>query len=147
MTVYSDHDGCRGDSSFAVYRSMSGDEIKERISSAVDRANLVFNEMYELPEAGEMNEKLETNIDEYDPKELGRKIADAVFSADADEGCTVNALEVFIYRDVKRVVNSRGVDKTETVWRAMVEAIPSPTGRAPSSSMKTSDSPFSMRKR
>ncbi len=124
VTVYSDHDGCRGDSSFAVYRSMSEDEIKERISSAVDRANLVFNEMYELPEAGEMNEKLETNIDEYDPKELGRKIADAVFSADADEGCTVNALEVFIYRDVKRVVNSRGVDKTETVWRAMVEAIP-----------------------
>ena len=124
VTVYSDHDGCRGDSSFAVYRSMNGDEIKARIASAVDRANLVFNEMYELPEAGEMNEKLETNIDEYDPKELGRRIADAVFSSDVDEGCTVNALEVFIYRDVKRVVNSRGVDKTETVWRAMIEAIP-----------------------
>lgn len=124
VTVYSDHDGCRGDSSFAVYRSMTDDEIRERISAAADRARLVFNEPYELPEAGEMDEKLETNIDEYDPKELGRRIADAVFGAEAGEGCSINALEVFIYRDVKRVVNSRGVDKRETVWRAMVEAIP-----------------------
>ncbi|MBR0303850.1 MAG: hypothetical protein IJQ80_08365 [Clostridia bacterium] len=127
VTVYADHDGCRGDSSFAVYKSMSDEVIRERIRSAVERAGLVFNEPYELVAPGELDEKLETNFEDYDPKELGRLIADAVFTADKAEGCTVNALEVFIYRERKSVVNSRGVCKCETVWRAMVEAIPTHT--------------------
>ena len=124
VTVYVDHDGTKGDSTFHVYRSMTDDDIKEKIKKAAARAALISNQPYELPDKGELDEKLPTNIDKYAPEVLGRMIADAVYAADNVPGGSINALEIFIYRDVTRVINSRGVDKTQTVNRVMIEAIP-----------------------
>ncbi len=44
VTVYSDHDGRRGDSTFDVYRSMSEADIAAKIENAAARAKLVDNE-------------------------------------------------------------------------------------------------------
>ena len=82
VTVYVNHDGKTGDSSFAVYESMTDDNVKSHISSAVNRAKLVFNEPYELPDGGELEAEIESNMNEYEPRELAAKIADAVFAAD-----------------------------------------------------------------
>ena len=124
VTVYTEHDGRIGDSSFQIYQSMSDKDINDKIAQAVARANLVSNEPYELTDKGELNAALPTNLDKYDPEELGRLIADAVYAADTVPGGSINALEIFIYKDTKRVMNSRGVDKTQTVYRVMIEAIP-----------------------
>ena len=124
VTVYVDHDGAKGDSTFPVFRSMTEDDIKAKIKTAASRALLVSNQPYELPDKSELDEKLPTNLDEYEPEAFGRMIADAVYAADNVPGGSINALEIFIYRDVTRVVNSRGVDKTQTVNRVMIEAIP-----------------------
>ena len=124
VTVYTEHDGRIGDSAFQVYQSMSDKDINDKIAEAVARANLVSNEPYELIDKGELNAALPTNLDKYEPKELGRLIADAVYAADTVPGGSINALEIFIYKEIKRVVNSRGVDKTETKYRVMIEAIP-----------------------
>jgi PmbA protein len=124
VTVYVDHDGKLGDSTFHVYQSMSSEEIAAKTAAAVSRAKLVFNEPYELAPAGELDAALPTNLDEYEPEELGRMIADAVFAADVVPGGSINALEIFIYRDTRHVVNSRGVNKSQTVHRVMIEAIP-----------------------
>ena len=62
VTVYVDHDGTKGDSTFHVYRSMTDDDIKEKINKAAARAALVSNQPYELPDKGELDEKLPTNI-------------------------------------------------------------------------------------
>ncbi len=124
VTVYVDHDGRRGDSSFSVYRSMSEDDIKKKIAQAHDRALLVGNQPYGLPEGGELDEKLPTDLDGYDPATLGSMIADAVYAADDIPGGSINALEIFIYRDTVSVRNSRGVDKKQTTHRVMIEAIP-----------------------
>ena len=124
VTVYVHHDGAMGDSTFAVYRSMTEADIERKIEAAVRRARLVSNQPYELPEAGEMSAELPTNMKDADMKTLGLQIADAVLAADCIEGGSINAFEVFLYRDTLHVMNSRGVDKTQVTHRAMIEAIP-----------------------
>lgn len=123
-TVYVDHDGKKGDSTFSVYASMTEDDLKKKIAAAAARAKLVFNEPYDLPAGGTLNVALPTNMDAEDMKTLGCRIAEAVFAADTVEGGSINACEIFLYRDTTRVRNSRGVDKTQRVCRVMIEAIP-----------------------
>lgn len=124
VTVYVEHDGKLGDATFTVYGSMSDEEIKEKIAAAAERAKLVFNEPYELPADGCGNYELESNLGGDEPRVLAAKIADAVFDADCVEGGSINATEIFLYRDTVRVMNSRGIDKTQVKYRAMIEAIP-----------------------
>ena len=124
VTVYVDHDGAKGDSTFAVYRSMTEADIAAKIEAAVTRAKMVSNQPYDLPDAGVCSVELPTNMKDQDMKEMGVKIADAVFVADNLPGGSINACEVFLYRDTVRVLNSRGVDKTQVTHRAMIEAIP-----------------------
>ena len=124
VTVYVDHDGKKGDSSFAVYSSMTDADIERKIDAAVKRARLVFNEPYELPQEGTLNEELPSNMKDCDSQILGKQIADAVFAADTVEGGSINACEIFLYRDRVHVMNSRGVDKTQQLHRVMIEAIP-----------------------
>lgn len=124
VTVYVDHDGKRGDSSFAAYASATEEEIKEKLQAAARRARLVDNAPYTLPEGGELAVDLPTNMAEEDPQVLGGRIAQAVFAADTLPGGSINACEIFLYRDTLRVRSSRGVDKTQRTWRVMIEAIP-----------------------
>lgn len=124
VTVYSRHDGKIGDSTFSVYGSMTADEISSKIQEAAERAALVFNQDYELPGGGVEADELESNMKDEDPSALAAKVADAVFDADCAEGGSINATEIFIYRDTVRVINSRGIDKTQVKYRGMIEAIP-----------------------
>ena len=124
VTVYVDHDGKKGDSSFSLYASMSDEEIEKKIAQAAARAKLISNEPYELPEGGELRTELPENLSEYDDKELAAKIAKTVFTSPCPAGCTINALEIFLYTDAFRVINSKGVDKTQVTRRVMIEAIP-----------------------
>ena len=48
------------------------------------------------------------------------------------EVTSLNAVEVFINRITERVVNSRGLDKQQVRWTAMVEAIPTATEKGES---------------
>lgn len=123
-TVYVEHDGKVGDSTFHVYQSMSDEDIAAKVEAAKNRALLMFNEPYKLAPGGTLEAEIPTNLDKYAPEELGSMIADAVFAADTLPGGSINALEIFIYRTVFHVVNSRGVDKKQTVHRVMIEAIP-----------------------
>lgn len=124
VTVYVDHDGKTGDSSFAVYRSMSEQETAERISSAAERAKLVFNEPYTLYKGDVSHDELQSNLAAKPMQQIASEIADAVFGAEHEDGCTINATEIFVYRITTRVINSLGVDKTEVKYNAMIEAIP-----------------------
>ena len=127
VTVYVDHDGKRGDSSFSVYASMTEDDLQKKIQAAAARARLVFNQPYELPAGDTLDVDLPTNMDTADMKALGCQIADAVFAADTVEGGSINACEIFLYRDTVRVRNNRGIDKTQRLCRVMIEAIPTYT--------------------
>ena len=127
VTVYVDHDGSRGDSSFSVFRGMDDDVLKGKLRTAEDRAKLVFNQPYELPGPGTCEKTVENTFGDCSLKDSAELIADTVFSAPCAEGCSLNALEVFVYRETVRIRNSRGVDKTQHKVRAAVEAIPTYT--------------------
>lgn len=124
VTVYVDHDGKKGDSSFDVSAAMGEADVQKKIDAAVQRARLVFNEPYELPDGGELDRDMPSNVWDAEPKALGHAIADAVFAADTVPGGSINACEIFLYKDTIRVLNSRGVNKTERKGRVMIEAIP-----------------------
>lgn len=124
VTVFSAHNGKLGDATFTVYSSYTDEKIAEEIAKALKKAELVNNEPYALP-ANETGEFVsDSNMREPALPELGAQIADAVFAADCYENGSINALEVFVYRDTVRVCNSRGIDKTEVKYSAMAEAIP-----------------------
>ncbi len=124
VTVYVDHDGKKGDSTFAVFPSMSEKEVSEKIAKAVKRARLVSNQPYELPQNETLSDELPTNMNEADAAKLASEIADAVYAADTVPGGSINALEIFLYHDTTRIKNSRGIDKSQSSRRVMIEAIP-----------------------
>ena len=128
VTVYVAHDGALGEATFSVYSSYDHDRIAEEIEKARKKAALISNQTYELPADETGTFYSDSNFKDHSPAELTSLIADACFEADQLEGGSINALEVFVYKDTVTVKNSRGIDKTEVKYRAMAEAIPTWNG-------------------
>ena len=132
VTVYADHNGFKGDSQFYVYASTTEEELTQLVESAAQKALLLDNAMYRLPEheAGEFT--VPSNFAEYSLSELSEKIAEAVFAANTVEHADLNSVEIFVNRHTDTVLNSRGIHKTQVWYDAMVEAIPTYNGEAES---------------
>ena len=128
VTVFVARDGKLGDATFSVYSSYTDEKIKKEIESAKAKASLAANEPYELPANEQGTWDSDSNFKKYSPYELASMISEAVFAADAYENGSLNATEIFVYKDTVSVKNSRGIDKCETRYSAMVEAIPTWNG-------------------
>ncbi len=128
VTVYVEHDGKLGEATFSVYASYDDAKIAEEIEKARKKAALISNQLYKLPENEVGEYRSSSNFVAYEPASLASLIADACFEADRVEGGSINALEIFVYKDRTSVKNSRGIDKTDISYRAMVEAIPTFNG-------------------
>lgn len=124
VTVYVNHDGKVGDSVFQVYSSTTDEELRQKIAQAVEKAQLVNNQPYELPAKEELAKEISSNFVEYEPKELAFKISKACFEANDRKNGSLNALEIFINKIRIHIVNGNGLDKSQQKYTAMVEAIP-----------------------
>ncbi len=124
VTVYVKHDGFLGDSVFSVYASTTEEELRDKIELAIEKAKLVNNQSYTLPERETLDEEIYSNMRNYEPSALAYQIAKACFDGNDEQNASINALEIFINKISVRVVNGNGVDKQEHKYRAMVEAIP-----------------------
>jgi len=129
VTVYVKHGEFKGDSSFFVYPSTTDEELENLITTAVEKALLIENKAYELPDAGDGQFQVESNFADHTLNEIAGIVANAVFKAEAEEGTALNSVEVFVNRNTITVVNSRGVNKTQVKYSAMVEAIPTYNGK------------------
>ena len=58
VTIYVDHDGKRGDSVFSVYASTTEEELRGKIELAIEKAKLVNNQRYTLPESEPRDEEI-----------------------------------------------------------------------------------------
>ena len=132
VTVYADHDGFKGDSQFYVYPSTTDEELGELVEKAVQKALLLNNKMYSLPEAETGAFEVESNFAACTLAELAGKIADSVFAANTLENADLNSVEVFVNRHTDTVINSRGIHKTQVRYDAMMEAIPTYNGQTES---------------
>ncbi|MBQ8813130.1 MAG: hypothetical protein IJZ85_01345 [Lachnospiraceae bacterium] len=128
VTVYVDHDEFKGESQFFIYPSTTEDQLRELIDEAVKKALLINNKKFELPAEEQGSYAVESNFKEYEPAELAAKVAGAVFGANTVENASLNSVEIFINKHTETVLNSRGVDKTQVRYDAMVEAIPTYNG-------------------
>jgi len=128
VTVYVDHDGFKGDSIFFVYPSTTPEQLDALVSEAAAKAAFISNRSYDLPAGEKAEYVVESNFSEYTPVELASKVAKAVFDANDTEGASLNAVEVFINKYTETVANSRGLEKTQVRYDAMVEAIPTYNG-------------------
>lgn len=128
VTVYVAHDEKLGEATFSVYSSYDDEKIAEEIEKAKKKANIIANQPYSLPENEQGEYVSASNFANYKPHELASLISNACFEADCVEGGSINALEIFVYKDIVSVKNSRGIDKTQLKYRAMVEAIPTFNG-------------------
>jgi len=129
VTVYVKHGEFKGDSSFIVYPSTTEEELDTLIETAVEKALLIENQSYELPEAGEGEYQVESNFSNHTLNEIAGTVANAVFKAEEEEGTALNSVEVFVNRNTITVANSRGINKTQIKYSAMVEAIPTYNGK------------------
>ena len=132
VTVYVDHDGFKGDSQFFVYPSTTEAELGVLIEKAADKALLLNNQMYSLPENETGEFAVESNFSTYALPELSKAIADSVFAANTLENADLNSVEIFVNRHTGTLINSRGIHKTQVWYNAMVEAIPTYNGEAES---------------
>ena len=128
VTVYADHDGCRGDAVFYIYPSTTARDLEGKIAEAVRSALLIRNAPYSLPEAETADTRLPTNLDQDSMQEIAREIAEATFAANTHKDGSLNSVEVFLNRHLDSVCNSRGLAKSQERWTAMVEAIPTFNG-------------------
>ena len=128
VTVYVDHGEFKGDSQFFVYPSTTQEQLKKLIDEAVGKALLINNQNYELPGAETGEYAVESNFADYDSAELATMISEAVFDANTVENASLNSVEVFINKHTETVLNSKGLQKTQVRYDAMVEAIPTYTG-------------------
>ena len=132
VTVFVDHDEALGDSTFPVFPSMDEAAVKGALEQAVERARLVANRPYSLPQGGVEEYDIPSDFADLDPKEVAERVAQAVFEVPLEAGGSINALEIFVTTQRKRVRTSTGVDKTQTSHRLAVEAIPTQTDEAES---------------
>ena len=123
-----DHGGFRGDAQFFIYPSTTAEQLRALIDEAVGKALLIDNQAYELPEKQTGIYTVESNFADYAPGQLAGLIAEAVFSANDIPNASLNSVEIFLNRHTETVVNSRGLDKTQVRYDAMVEAIPTYNG-------------------
>ena len=129
VTVYVDHGEYKGASRFFIYPSTTFSQKADLINEAVEKASLIQNQKYDLPARETGRFTVESNFEDLDPAELAAAIARVVFDANTVENASLNAVEIFINKYSERVINSRGLDKTQIRYDAMVEAIPTYNGQ------------------
>lgn len=133
VTMYVDHDNFKGEASFFVYPSTTETELRNKVEEAVSKARLIRNQTYTIPcpDASDAQPEvfsIDSNFNDYEISELAARIARLVFDSNTVENGSLNSVEIFLNRHTDTLVNSRGVNKTQTRWDAMVEAIPTYNG-------------------
>ena len=128
VTVYADHDGFRGDSQFLIYPYTTEEDLHELIDEAVAKALLINNKPFTLPENETGDFVIESNFDRFNVRDLAGEIAKAVFDADTVENASLNSVEIFINEHTETVRNSRGIEKSQRRYDAMLETIPTYNG-------------------
>lgn len=128
VTVYVDHDGFRGESQFLIYPYTTEEDLHHLIDEAVAKALLIHNTHYTLPGGETGVFEIERNFDAANISDLAAEIAGAVFAAGTVENASLNSVEIFITEHLEIVRNSRGIEKSQRRYDAMLETIPTYNG-------------------
>jgi len=132
VTVYVRHGEFMGDAKFLLYPSTTAQQTEALIEEAADKAMLINNPPYDLPEGQTGSYQVASNFADWDMTDLAAEVSRLVFDANCVENASLNSVEVFINKHTETVENSRGVEKTQVRYDAMLETIPTYNGPAES---------------
>ncbi len=124
VTLYVDFKKFRGHSSFSINNSDNEESITYKIENAIKMAKLITNKKFKLPKNEVLNETLNSNFADYEPKVLGAKMFDVLNSCASKVKGQLNATEIFIYKTTTHLINSQGIDKKCVKYSSMIETIP-----------------------
>ena len=71
VTVYVAHDAFKGEAQFFIYPSTTDEQLRGLIDEAVEKALLINNRTFELPEGENGSFAVESNFADYDPAKIG----------------------------------------------------------------------------
>ena len=128
VTVYVSHGEYLGNADFLVYPSTTQEQLKDLISQAALKAALINNKPYSLPQGETGTDTVESNFTEIRQEDLAAKVASTVFDANQLPSGSLNSVEIFLNQHHETVINSRGLNKSQVRYDAMVEAIPTYNG-------------------
>lgn len=132
VTVYVDHDGFRGESQFLIYPYTTEENLHGLIDEAVAKALLINNQHFTLPQDETGDFKIESNFSSRPISDLAADIAKAIFEANNIANTSLNSVEIFVNEHVETIRNSRGIEKSQHWYDAMVETIPTYNGKTQS---------------
>ena len=128
VTVYVRHGEFLGDARFILYPSTTQEQLDTMIREAAAKALLINNPPYELPQGGEGSYRVPSNLAERELMDLAAVVAALVFESNTAPNADLNSVEVFLNKHTERVLNSRGVDRTQVRYDGMLETIPTYNG-------------------
>jgi len=116
----------RGEATITIQPSFSRTECEAKIRQAAFAASKSHNPWFELP--GPSSPKISVPVSGFEalsPAERIETVRHALFSVESGfaGSARINALELFITRETRRLLNSRGFDHVSTMWRGYSEFV------------------------
>ena len=94
------------------------EEAKKIIDQLCERATFAPNPYYELNK-----ETVQEEIKTFDPRKMAKEFIEAMQEIPETSGEYINSYEIFVESNVRRFVNSEGIDVTESYPKSMVEVV------------------------
>lgn len=129
VTVYVTHDEFLGQADFSVNVSDNEEDIKEKIELNYNKALLIKNKPYELYVGESKTYENESDLNNYSLNEIAKLVSEAAFKVNFAKDGSINALEIFVNKNIKTISTSKNIFKEETSYDVMIEAIPTWNGK------------------
>jgi len=119
----------KGSSTTVIEPTMSMDEISKKIDTAALAASFVKNQFYNLVDpTNDVPTDLPSTFKEGNPIEHISNLVKDIFSEDNQFEAFINSCEFFINKKDIRILNSKGVDVSYTVYDGEIELITEANG-------------------
>lgn len=107
-----------GRASEEIAPTASAEEAKKIIDQLCERAIFAPNPYYELNK-----ETVQEELKSFDPQQMAKDFIEALQQIPETSGEYINSYEIFAESNVRRFVNSEGIDVTESYPKSMVEVV------------------------
>ena len=125
VEIYVDDQGMRGTGKFKYADYLTDEELKGNLEEAIFNAKLALNPPFELPKNQPEPIKLSSNLANRDFAEIAEDVAKAVFANEMNDNLYSAATEIFLNKVDTHILNSQGLDVSETRYFGEIELIPS----------------------
>ncbi len=124
VTVYDDHDGKRGSSSFKAMASDDATSLSSKIDNALLTAKKINNNHFDLYQKTAKKLKEVPSLKADDLGDIATRCMDAIVKADHFEDVWINSTEIFVTTTAIHFMNSLGIDESFDKTTLEIELIP-----------------------